>query len=254
MKKQLENNKLKYEGLKSKTNEGYEIEIIEYRGYYNCIIKLYTDENKTSFLLVDKPLKIFKKGEIKNPYHKSVMGVGFVGEGLYKPSKDNKDTKEYTRWYCMLRRCYDKKYQEKHPTYKGCTVDERWHNFQVFAEWHERNYNLETMQGWHLDKDIVCKECKIYSPETCMFLPKEINNLFKEGKNLNSVRKKGNRFLSYLSINNKQEYLGSFYSKEEAKKCSKDRKLLYVAEIIEKFKDVLSAQSQEHIVNYYING
>jgi len=114
----------------------------------------------------------------------------------------------------------------------------------------EENYNPETMQNWHLDKDIICSNCKIYSPETCMFIPSEINNLFRKGKRLNSVRQKGNRFLSHISINNKQEYLGSYCSREEAEKCSKSRKILYVEEVIERFKNELPLSSQKHIRNY----
>ena len=45
----------------------------------------------------------------------------------------------------MLQRCYDKKYQEIQPTYKGITVNSRWHNFQVFCE--DIQY-LEGYQDW----------------------------------------------------------------------------------------------------------
>ena len=34
----------------------------------------------------------------------------------------------------MLERFHDSKYQEKRPTYIGCSVAEEWHNFQIFAE------------------------------------------------------------------------------------------------------------------------
>ena len=78
----------------------------------------------------------------------------------------------------MLERCYSQKTQEKHTTYKECSVSEEWYNFQNFAEWMDKNYNYETMQKWHLDKDILFKGNKIYSPERCAFVPQEINVLF----------------------------------------------------------------------------
>lgn len=33
------------------------------------------------------------------------------------------------------------------------------------------------MEGWHLDKDILLKGNKVYSPETCAFVPAKINSL-----------------------------------------------------------------------------
>jgi hypothetical protein len=93
-------------------------------------------------------------------------GTGFVGVGKYKTSIKQKPTKMYSVWKSMLRR------------YKDCSVDSQWCNFQVFAKWHEKNYNPETMKGWHLDKDILVKGNKIYSPKTCCFVPFQINSLF----------------------------------------------------------------------------
>ena len=34
------------------------------------------------------------------------------------------------------------------------------------------------MGGWELDKDILVKGNKIYSPDTCCFVPKEVNTVF----------------------------------------------------------------------------
>jgi hypothetical protein len=74
----------------------------------------------------------------------------------------------------MMMRCYSLKWSSKFPTYKDCIVDERWHNFQIFGEWFEENY----VEGFELDKDILGKSSKIYSPETCCFVPQEINLMF----------------------------------------------------------------------------
>lgn len=248
MSKQLQNNKLKFEGLKSKTKEDYDIEIIDYKGYYNCIIKLYLSSSINDFLIFDKPLKIFKKGEIKNPYHKSVFGVGFVGEGIYKPSENNRDTKEYSTWNGMLRRCYSKNPKDNNPTYKDVTVCEEWHNFQNLAKWHKENYNPETMEGWQLDKDIICPNCKIYSPETCAFVPKSINNIIK-GKGKTCVRRKGNRFLAYLSKENKQYYVGSFKTEDEAFEAYKVEKVKYINEKLEPYLGILDKRVVKSLRN-----
>ena len=121
-----------------------------------------------------------KKDNIKHPLQKTVYDIGYIGMGKYNTS-DNLVL--YDKWSGILRRCCDKKFQEKHNSYKDCIVDERWHNFQNFAEWFEENYNSDVMQGWQLDKDILFKGNKIYSPETCCFVPQEINSLFVKRDN-----------------------------------------------------------------------
>lgn len=87
----------------------------------------------------------------------------------------------------MIIRCYDEKYQEKQPTYKGITVDQKWHSFQVFCE--DIQF-LEGYQDWknsdslELDKDILCENMnispKIYSKDTCLFITKVKNNYYKK--------------------------------------------------------------------------
>ena len=106
-------------------------------------------------------------------------GIGYIGDGKYKSRDENKKkTKAYNTWGHMLRRCYDPYYLNEHPTYRDCIVCEEWHNFQNFAKWFYENYyecNDEQMQ---LDKDILIKGNKIYSPNTCILVPKRINSLF----------------------------------------------------------------------------
>lgn len=70
----------------------------------------------------------------------------------------------------MLERCYSQTYQEKFPAYKGCSVVEDWHNFQIFAKWFDENY----VEGYHIDKDIKIDGNRVYGPDTCMFVsPKQ---------------------------------------------------------------------------------
>ena len=49
----------------------------------------------------------FKKGTIKCPYERRTYGVGYLGEGKYNPNENSKQTKSYTTWKNMLKRCYD---------------------------------------------------------------------------------------------------------------------------------------------------
>lgn len=78
----------------------------------------------------------------------------------------------YVVWHSMLRRAYSSVYKAKKPTYNGVEVCEDWKVLSNFASWFKQNYR----EGWHLDKDIL-GDGKLYSPETCCFVPSAINSL-----------------------------------------------------------------------------
>ena len=125
----------------------------------------------------------FKKGNIKCPYKPRYYGVGYLGEGKYKTRENGKLKREFKIWHNMLKRCYDSEFQERNPTYKGCTAENDWFNFQNMAEWIENNYYEVPGERMHLDKDILCKGNKVYSRETCIFVPERINTLFVKKDN-----------------------------------------------------------------------
>ena len=93
-------------GRKFKTNEGYEIEIVEKVDKKRRRIRF---ENGCEVIVF---IHHIKTGKIKNPYHPSVYGAGYFGVGDYKARIDGKRTPEYGVWKNMLNRCYDEKYHE----------------------------------------------------------------------------------------------------------------------------------------------
>ena len=99
----------------------------------------------------------FESGRMKCPYEKRYYGIGYLGEGKYKMSENRKLKKEFNIWYHMLQRCYDPKYQERYPTYKGCKVEEYLLNFQNMGGWINENYYEIPGEKMCLDKDILCK-------------------------------------------------------------------------------------------------
>lgn len=105
--------------------------------------------------------------------------------------KNNLKYRLYVLWKGVLTRCFNKNYQDNHPTYKGCKIDKKWLNFSVFVEEIQK---VEGFEMWAnnpnkhiaLDKDLKSKGEKIYSLETCTFLSArdnaiEMNNRCKEG-------------------------------------------------------------------------
>lgn len=136
----------------------------------------------------------------------------------------------YQVWRDMLGRCYNKKIQEKHPTYKDCTVCEEWLLFSNFKAWMEQ----QDWEGKHLDKDILVKNSKIYSTETCVFVP-SIVNLFTVERGAGRGKwpigvyysKESQKFCGQCCnpFTKKAEYLGSFECPNEAHQAWLKRKL-----------------------------
>ena len=90
-------------------------------------------------------------------------------------------TQMYRIWDCMLSRCYEN--GDGAATYKDCYVCEEWLRISNFKKWYDENH----VEGYHLDKDLLVKGNKIYSPQTCCFLPKEINAIFKKYRKNNGI-------------------------------------------------------------------
>lgn len=115
-----------------------------------------------------------------------VCGVGVVGSGRFRPSTKGIHTPEYKSWINMLKRCYLYSGRPGMSAYIGCSVTPEWHNFQVFAEW------ITNQIGWgvsgiELDKDLLSRGGKIYSPETCVLVPKTINLMIVKKVNKNGL-------------------------------------------------------------------
>lgn len=236
------------------SKEGYNVEITEYFSFTNCTIQF---DDKVGTILKNKEYRNIKKGTIKNPYHPTVHSVGYLGVGKYCCSIDGKHTKSGRAWYGIFNRCLSEITQEYQPTYKDVTVCDEWHNFQNFAEWHEDNYNPKIMQDWQLDKDILIKGNKIYRPETCCFVPREINNLFTKNKlrrgscPIGVFFDKG-KFRAAISIDGRLTYFGSYITMQEAFKAAKAAKEKHIKEIADKWRGQITEPCYQAMYNYQV--
>ena len=186
----------------------------------------------------------FKNGKIKCPYEPRYYGKGYLGEGKYKVSENGKLKREFNIWYNMLIRCYDPKYHEKESTYKGCSVEEFLLNFQHMGEWIKNNYYKVPGEQMCLDKDILCKGNKIYSRDTCIFVPERINLLFTKRDNSrgdNPIGMSQNSAGNYQARCNdgygKLIPLGVYSTKKEAFQVYKEYKENVIKELIDSYKD-----------------
>lgn len=130
------------------------------------------------------------KGEVKDKYHPVTFGVGYMGEGKYGSGTKSKNDPIYNCWLNMIKRCYSLKLHKQKPYYKGCTVDNKWHNFQNFAKWYEDNYPLDG-GAYQLDKDIKVSGNKIYSEYTCMFVTPMVNSVAASAKHFKFLNPDG---------------------------------------------------------------
>lgn len=107
--------------------------------------------------------------------NKLVYGVG-VNDADYvvQPIVNGKQVMcpFYQTWVDMLKRCYIEKFQVNNPTYIGCSVYEEWLTFSNFKSWMEQ----QDWEGKQLDKDLLVKGNKVYSPETCVYVDSAVNN------------------------------------------------------------------------------
>ncbi len=121
---------------------------------------------------------------VKDPYYPNVLGIAWFGEPIGYDPHNNKHVRIYTVWTCMLYRCYDPR-DKMYYAYGGIGVKvcDRWHCFANFFEDIQKMENYDKIcdgtRAYEFDKDYlqqdVPPEQRIYSPETCCIIPKQLN-------------------------------------------------------------------------------
>jgi hypothetical protein len=163
---------------------------------------------------------------------KTVYGVGYSSDKTL-PSKNRS---VYKKWAEILRRCY----LATQNSYKDCLVCPLWHDFKNFLDWYKTNCPDES---YHLDKDILFKGNKVYSPETCCFIPKAINSILINCGNsevrdlplgVSASSKSFGKYEARVSYKGKTKYSKTFSTVQEAESFYIDKKReileLYISE------------------------
>ncbi len=155
---------------------------------------------------------------------KLICGVG-INDKTRPSSINGKITKEYNLWLNMLHRCYDPKKHARSPTYVGCSVSDNFKNYSYFYDWCHNQTGFgnfdEDGRDWHLDKDILIRDNKIYSEDNCVFVPCKINMLLVKRDSARgpypigvTYSKKNRKFLAHCTnYSGVKESIGCF-SKE----------------------------------------
>lgn len=135
----------------------------------------------------------------------------------------------YQRWHDMLKRCYSEKELERRPSYRECEVAAEWHTFSNFKQWIEQH----DWDGNHLDKDMLLRGNKIYSPNTCVLISPKVNTFLNDCSASRGDRLIGSVFVKRSGkftarccnpFTKKNEFIGNFTRDIDAHLAWKKRK------------------------------
>ena len=145
-------------------------------------------------------------------------------------------------WNDMQTRCYNTKLHERFPEYEGCSICDYWmEDKERFYKWVEENYYMVGSEQMDLDKDILVKGNKVYSPETCVFVPHTINTLLvncrkKRGKYPLGVSYDKGKYRAALNVDGKMVKLGVYNTPEQAFREYKRHKEALIMVTADKYK------------------
>lgn len=194
----------------------------------------------------------------------NILVCGIGTKGMKYPTKTNREfLKEYKLWRGLLYRCTEHYWINK-PAYINTVCSKNFAYYPFFYEWchNQTGFGNKDEKGrfWHLDKDILVKGNKVYSEDTCCFVPQKINALFtKRGVSRGEYpigvtwKKSNNKFVA--NCNNgggKYAHLGCFQTPEQAFQAYKTFKEALIKEIADEYKEQLDSRNYHTLINYKV--
>lgn len=195
-------------------------------------------------------------GTPKKHLRRKIKGVGILDVDFSRTC-DTKIKKAYFVWTAILYRCYTQNRTPNYASYEGCYICEDWKSFSNFLKWFNENY----VEGYAIDKDILCKGNKCYCPEYCVFVPQSINNVILTKKRSDhqlpiGVYKTPNGTYSVkLRKYGKSVTIGTLNNTSEAFAAYKSAKEAYIKDVANKYysKGLITKRVYEALLNYKIN-
>jgi len=245
--------KAEYNGSVFKTKNYGDVVVLDYYNARDVTIKFLNTGNvrKTG-------TSELKKGEIRDNEAFPVYSVGIMDV----PNETRRNVpipKSYNAWNGMLQRCYNEHIRSNLPTYSDCEVSDDFKYYSKFKEWAEKQIGYD-QDGWALDKDILVRGNKVYSAETCAFVPTEINCLIHTGKSYRGLLPQGvvlssnkKRYRARVSMGGKYYDQGTFDTPEEAFMKYKEVKESHIKEVADKYKDVIDPRVYDALYAWTIN-
>lgn len=197
----------------------------------------------------------FENGKIKSNFYPSFFGFGILGQEAVSDN-NGEPLGSFNSWRNMIKRCYGGS-KSSSPSYSDCYVCEEWRYFKNFKDWYNDNYYQLGDERMELDKDILVKNNKVYSPSTCIFVPKTINtplagpggNVAKRDTPVGIFVNKDGSYFSRFGKNRGKE----FWNLDEAISYYKSRKKARMVEIAERYKSKYGDDFPKIIYDTLIN-
>lgn len=241
-------------GQKSKNYQGLEMVVDVVNDYSDIVVRFlgeYKDVRNCSY-------GHFKTGSVKNRYFPEIYGVAYIGNTTSQESPYTRK-KSYLTWNSMIKRCYS--VTKKDSSYANCSVCKEWLCFENFEKWYNENYYTITNEKICIDKDILVRGNRIYSPTTCLFVPERINNLFIYKKNKDSnlpigvvIRKNKGivKYISKMNIDGKETHLGAHNTIEGAFDNYKKKKENNIKRIANIYKNNIPQKLYNILMEYEV--
>ena len=249
-------------GTQFKTNSSGVCTVIKYENAKNVYVMF---EDGT---FVKASSGNLRSGSVKNPNKPSIFGVGINDFELVHghPSsgrlggKTVRD-KKFMMWQAMLARSFSEHAKRSRPTYEDVSCIESWKTYSNFYKdvSNFRGFDKALVEGWVLDKDILVKGNKIYSPETCCFVPPEINGCFTL-RSLNrgdlplgvGRNEYGLPYKARCGYDGERVLIGSYKTPEEAFEAYKVVKKKEVLRLAEKWKGKIDDKVYQALLEWKI--
>lgn len=255
MPNQFTNQNIKEEriGEQRYNNQGQLMTIVDYNGAFDVTVKF----EETGSIKKCR-YSNFKRGKVKDGFSPSVAGIGFIGD-THVTEKAHSKGGSYRVWADMIKRCYDKVRYPKYENYDDCSVCNEWLCYANFEKWYNKNhYNVDD-EVMCIDKDILVKGNKIYSPDTCIFVPQRINKLFVKSTSARGEYPIGvsyNKALERFTASVKNGYgktLVTYHSTpEEAFYSYKEMKEEMIKKFADEYKDKIPQKLYDAMYAYKV--
>ena len=151
----------------------------------------------------------------------------------------------YEIWHSILQRTVDEKYKLLNKAYKDASICDEWLLLSNFKAWFDEYY----VEGYCIDKDLLGLKSKVYSPDTCCFLPAEINAAITREKFERELPIGVMRYKDRFKAVCRLKYLGIFDTVEEAKTAYLKEKKKRITELANKWKDKIEPRAYDALIN-----